>query len=192
MAEEDASVPAVIAGLGNPGAEYRATRHNLGFRVLDVLAERFGAGERRLDCNALVVHTDRAVLVWPQTYMNRSGYSLRCLAERMPIEPSNLLVVYDEISLPLGRLRLRGGGGPGGHRGMESVIRNMRTDDIPRLRLGIAPDTESDDDDLSEFVLSSFREDEIERVEEMTRRAADACESWLEAGIETTMNRFNR
>lgn len=181
----------LIVGLGNPGDAYRATRHNLGFRVLDELARRWAAGERRLECNALVASPRKAALAWPQTFMNRSGYSIRCLVERHGFEPSNILVVYDDVALPLGRLRMRPKGGPGGHRGMESVIRNLHSDEIARLRLGILPAAEIPDDELSDFVLAAFDPDEEEIVEAMTARAADACEGWLRDGFEITMNRYN-
>lgn len=178
-------------GLGNPGDEYRRTRHNLGFRVLDELARRWGVGERRLECNALVAASEQATLAWPQTFMNRSGYSVRCLAERHDFEAGSTLVVYDDVALPLGRLRMRAKGGPGGHRGMESVIRNLHTDEVVRLRLGILPEKEMNEEELSDFVLAPFNEDEIETVDGMQERAADACESWLREGYEITMNRYN-
>jgi PTH1 family peptidyl-tRNA hydrolase len=133
----------------------------------------------------------RAVLAWPQTYMNRSGYSIRCLVERHGFEPSDILVVYDDVALPLERLRLRGTGGPGGHRGMESVIRNLHTDDVARLRLGILPETELSEEELSDFVLAPFTAEEAGAVKRMEQRAADACESWLRDGPEITMNRYN-
>ncbi len=182
---------ALIVGLGNPGEEYRETRHNLGFRVLDELTRRWRLGERRLECNALVASSERALLAWPQTYMNRSGYSVRCLVERHGFEPSDILVVYDDVALPLERLRLRRQGGPGGHRGMESVIRNLHTDEIARLRLGILPDQDMDEEELSDFVLAPFVPEELEAVGVMEKRAADACESWLRDGFEVTMNRYN-
>lgn len=182
---------ALIVGLGNPGETYRGTRHNLGFRVLDELARRWRIGERDLECNALVGVSDRAMLAWPQTYMNRSGYAVRCLVERHGFEATDILVVYDDIALPLAKLRMRSKGGPGGHRGMESVIRNLKTDEIARLRLGICPPVDMSDEDLAEFVLAPFRTDEREAVESMEIRAADACEGWLRDGYETTMNKFN-
>jgi len=126
--------------------------------------------------------------------MNRSGWALRCLAERYGLEPSAVLVVYDDVALPLGKLRARAGGGPGGHRGMESVIENLRTEDVPRLRLGIGPEQAGADatpGDLSEFVLAPFREEEAERVDELVARAAEAAALWTEVGIEGVMNRFN-
>src|SRR6185503_4967604 len=129
----------LILGLGNPGERYRDTRHNAGFRVVEELARRWGLHLDRQECNAFVAQGE-ALLAMPQTYMNRSGWAARCLVETHGIDPLDVLVVYDEVALPLGRLRLRKSGSPGGHRGLESVIENLRTDQVPRLRLGIAPE----------------------------------------------------
>lgn len=182
----------VVVGLGNPGERYGETRHNLGFRVVRELARRRAVPLERLECNALVGRGADLLLVLPQTYMNRSGHALRCLRERHGLAPESTLVVYDEVQLPLGRLRLRPGGSPGGHRGMESVVENLRTDRVPRLRLGCAgEDGAPEGDALVDYVLSPFEEDELPPVEEMVRRAADACEVWLEEGLEAAMNRFN-
>lgn len=185
----------LILGLGNPGERYRGTRHNLGFQVVRELAGRLDVAVDRLECNALVGAAPASkrdlLLAMPQTYMNRSGYAARCLAERHEIDPGDSLVVYDDVELPLGRLRLRRGGGPGGHRGMESVIRNLRTEAVPRLRLGVGPESGEPPDDLVEFVLEPFRADERPAVEALVERAADACQAWLELDIETAMNRFN-
>ncbi len=185
------SPPRLIVGLGNPGDGYRDSRHNLGFRVVRQVAGRRGVVIDRLECNALVGRRQELLLALPQTYMNRSGYAARCLVERYELEFENLLVVYDDVELPLGRLRLRRGGGPGGHRGMESVIRNLRTEQVPRLRLGIRPPEEEPPADLVEFVLSPFGAEELPEVEALVERAADACEGWLELDFETAMNRFN-
>lgn len=134
------------------------------------------------------------LLALPQTYMNRSGYAARCLAERHGFAPEDVLVVYDEIYLPLGRLRLRRSGSPGGHRGMESVVENLRSDDVPRLRLGVArgDGATPGGDDLADFVLSPFAPDERPAVDDMIAKAADACLAWLDQGIEAAMNAFNR
>ncbi len=183
----------LILGLGNPGPAYRATRHNLGFRVVTELATRRDLRLDRLECNSLVTEDDEILLAAPQTYMNRSGFAARCLSERRGLAPGRILVVYDDVYLDLGRLRMRSKGGPGGHRGMESVIRNLQTEDIPRLRLGVgSPQASSDGVDLVEFVLTAFGPEELEGVEEVVSRAADACQCWLREGVETTMNRFNR
>lgn len=179
----------LILGLGNPGERYDQTRHNLGFRVIDEVARRREAPVAREECAARVGEAPGLLLAKPQTYMNRSGYSARCLVERHGLEPAALLVVYDEAALPLGRLRLRPAGSPGGHRGMESVLGELRTDEVPRLRLGIAPEEPAED--LVEFVLAPFAESELEAVDAMVVRAADACESWLAEGAEAAMARFN-
>ncbi len=192
-AAPDASRPALVLGLGNPGERYRDTRHNVGFAVVDELARRRGVRLRQLECNSLVGVADRLVLAQPLTYMNRSGYAARCLVERRGLEPGRVLVVFDEVHLPLGRLRLRASGSPGGHRGMESVLQNLRTPEVPRLRLGVGPeDAEVGGEELADYVLEPFAAAERERVEEMIARAADACECWLAEGSQTAMNRFNR
>lgn len=192
----------MLVGLGNPGDRYRQTRHNLGFRVVQEVARRLGAPIYRMECNALVGTARRPgaaeggggdlLLVLPQTYMNRSGYAVRCLRERHDLEPGRVLVVYDDVQLPLGRLRLRPGGSPGGHKGMESMVENLRTDRIPRLRLGCAgPAGPPAGEELVDYVLSPFEPDELPAVEEMITRAADACATWLDEGVEAAMNRHN-
>ena len=124
--------------------------------------------------------------------MNRSGYSLRCLVQRHEVLPEDCLVVYDEVRLPLGRVRFRVGGSPGGHRGMESVINNLRTQAIPRLRLGVGKaEGDPPGEDLVEYVLEPFTADETEEVETLIERAADACEAWLEEESQQVMNEFN-
>jgi len=191
MSDSAPSSRRLVLGLGNPGERYRGTRHNLGFRVVRELARRLNVRVDRVECTALVGATDRLLLALPQTYMNRSGYAARCLTDRYEIEAESVLVVYDDVELPLGRLRLRRGGGPGGHRGMESVIRNLKTEEVPRLRVGIRPESDTTPDDLVEFVLEPFRADEQPAVEALIERAADACQAWLELDIESAMNRFN-
>ena len=132
------------------------------------------------------------LLVKPQTYMNRSGWAARCLAERHALEAAAVLVVYDEVNLPLGKLRLRRAGNPAGHRGLESILESLRTAEVPRLRLGVAPPGERPPgEDLADFVLSPFAEGEREEAEAMIRRAADAVEVWLREGAEAAMGKFN-
>ena len=192
-----AEAPArLILGLGDPGDRYRDTRHNLGFEVVEELSRRLGLKIGKLDCNSLLnrellSHPRNLMLGMPQTYMNRSGYAARCLVERFDLEPSNLLIVFDDVTLPLATLRLRTRGGPGGHRGMESVIQSLGTDRVPRLRMGIAPEG-ADSEDLADFVLEPFDRDERDTVRAMIERAADACESWISRGAEATMNEFNQ
>lgn len=162
--------------------------------MVEELARRRRSTAGGLECNSLVAEAigeagPRLVLARPQTFMNRSGYAARCLVERRGLELDEVLVVYDDVALPLGRVRLKPSGGPGGHRGVESVLGELRSDEIPRLRLGIAPGEPPED--LVEFVLAPFASDEEAEVEEMVARAADACEAWAAEGAEVAMNRFN-
>lgn len=163
--------------------------------MVDELARRQGIVLTAGECNSAVgrLPGDTLVLAQPHTYMNRSGYAARCLVERYGFDPGDMLVVYDEVALPLGRLRLRPGGSPAGHRGLESVIHELRSDEIPRLRLGIAADGDDAEPpaDLAEYVLEPFAAEEEEAVGEMVSRAAAACQAWLDDGVETAMNRFN-
>ena len=150
-------------------------------------------------CGALWAAAGPVDLATPQTYMNRSGYSARCLSERNGYAPENILVVYDEVHLPLGRLRLRGRGSPGGHRGMESIIENLRTTAVPRLRLGIAAgeakqadgSATGTDAELTDFVLAPFAAGETGTAARMVRRAADCVLSWVDRGVDVTMNEYN-
>ena len=187
----------VVLGLGNPGDRYLGTRHNVGFRVVEELARRRGVKLAVGECKAVLGTAldgdQELILAQPQTYMNRSGYAAACLAERRGLGPQDFLVVYDEIHLPLGALRLRHGGSPGGHRGMESVLENLGTSEVPRLRLGIAAEVGPEPgEELVDFVLAKFSDKEGPRVEEMVERAALACEVWAREGAEMAMQRFNR
>ena len=159
--------------------------------MVDELARRRGVRLEATECNAAVGRRAGVglVLAQPHTWMNRSGFAARCLVERYGFELEDLLVVYDEVALPLGRLRLRPGGSPAGHRGLESVIAELRSDRVPRLRLGIAP--AEPPADLVGFVLAPFAAGELEAAEDMVRRAADACEAWIDEGVEAAMQRFN-
>jgi PTH1 family peptidyl-tRNA hydrolase len=162
--------------------------------VVDELARRWRAWLTLEECAARCGKTpDGSVLLAePQTWMNRSGYAARCLVERYELAASDLLVVYDEVALPLGKLRLRQSGSPGGHRGMESVLESLQTDQIARLRLGVG-DTlgPPPGEDLVAHVLAPFAAAEQDAVYDMVHRAADACESWLAEGAEAAMRRFN-
>ena len=194
-------MPRLLLGLGNPGPEYRATRHNVGFLVLEEVARRRGLAFDREECGARTAlgsaapaaEVDFAVrLALPQTFMNRSGHSARCLVELYGYAPQEILVVYDEVALPLGRLRIRRSGSPAGHRGIESILQSLRTDEVPRLRCGVAPEAGPPaGEELADFVLSPFEEGEREAVTAMVARAADACECWLAEGVDVAMTRFN-
>src|SRR5436309_14379390 len=187
----------LVLGLGSPGGGSRDPRHNVGFRVIEELARRRGLALDRLECNARLAvppaaDMDGLLLAQQQTYMNRSGHAARCLVELHALEPAQILVVYDEINLPLGRLRLRRSGSPAGHRRLEPILESLQTDQVPRLRLGVAPEGGPPAGaGWAGFVLSPFAAPERETVAAMIARAADACEVWEREGVEAAMNRFN-
>lgn len=183
----------LVVGLGNPGRRYEDTRHNTGFAVLAELARRHGSGRPKSAFRGMVVDVDmsgvRALLLCPETYMNRSGMSVRLALDFYKLERENLLVVCDDLNLPLGKLRMRTTGSAGGHNGLEDVSNQLGSQDYARLRVGIgAPPHESD---ATGFVLTRFRKDEREVIEEAIARAADCVAIWACEGIETCMNRYN-
>ena len=180
----------LIAGLGNPGSEYAATRHNIGFMVADQLVAQFGsAWEKSAKWDALSAQCGAVLLVKPLNFMNRSGHPLFAVAHFYKIEPQEILVVLDDFSLPLGRLRLRERGGPGGHNGLESVIAQFGTEEIPRLRIGIgaAPREGSAD-----YVLSRFFDEEKPIVRSTIDRAVEALKCAIDNGLVSAMNTFNQ
>ena len=184
----------VIAGLGNPGENYRNTRHNLGFRVVDQLAGTLGISfsggkgpylQARGDYGAKEI-----LLVKPLTFMNLSGQALFNVLERFPVPLSQLLVICDDFNLPLGRIRLRPGGSDGGHRGLASIIYSLGSEDFPRLRLGI--DGERVTANHQDFVLSPFKTQEEEAVGSLIDRAAEAVLCFLKEGTQKAMSLYNR
>jgi PTH1 family peptidyl-tRNA hydrolase len=161
--------------------------------VVEALARSRGLAFDREECAARVAAGDGLIIALPQTFMNRSGYAARCLAERYGVAPGGILIVYDDVALQLGRLRVRGRGSAGGHRGMESVIENLQSAEVARLRLGVAPaDGPPPGADLADWVLSPFDPGESEIVEAMAARGVEAAGCWLDEGTEAAMNRFNR
>lgn len=181
----------VIVGLGNPGREYAGTRHNIGFDVIDELARRWNIQLRPWKSVALVgVDSPRgAVLVEPQTFMNRSGEAVGRVAAFHKVEPPDVLIVVDEVQLPLGRVRLRRSGSAGGHNGLKSVIQHVGAE-FPRLRIGIGPGDARWD--LADHVLSRFDASEREVMSDAVVRAADAVELFVSDGIQSAMNQFNQ
>jgi PTH1 family peptidyl-tRNA hydrolase len=187
--------PLLIAGLGNPGEEYARTRHNVGFRVVEALAVHL-RGKWSRDGGALLVSHGRTgevecVLCKPVTYMNLSGAAVAGLLGRLAIPPERLLVILDDLALPLGRLRIRSQGSDGGHNGLASVIREVGTAEIPRLRCGIGREVMPHKSRIPEFVLSPFERDEEADAEAMIRRAAEAALEVARVGVAAAMNRFN-
>jgi peptidyl-tRNA hydrolase, PTH1 family len=187
---DPASKIRLIAGLGNPGPEYAQTRHNIGFMVADRLASEFGiAWERARKAEAHIAKTDDVFLVKPMSFMNRSGFPLFAIAQFYKILPQEILVVFDDFALPLGRLRLRPDGGTGGHNGLESIIVQFGTDQIPRLRIGIGGvPTEV----AVDHVLGRFFEEELPLVRSTVERAAEAVKCAIDIGLISAMNTFNK
>jgi PTH1 family peptidyl-tRNA hydrolase len=184
----------LVFGLGNPGPRYEGTRHNVGWRVVETLAARWRARaesanpeyrEWRAERNGREVH-----LLLPLTFMNRSGEALAAWMARHGDDGAGLLVVSDDVYLPLETLRFRPGGSSGGHQGLESIAAALAGDRWARLRLGVG--AAADAAALREHVLETFGPDEVDRVETMITRAADAVECWLDEGMRSAMNRFNR
>jgi PTH1 family peptidyl-tRNA hydrolase len=180
----------LVAGLGNPGAEYAHTRHNIGFMIVDLLAHEAGVTwEKSSRADAATAKLGNALLVKPASYMNRSGQPLHAIAQFFKISPEQILVVVDDFSLPLGRLRIRQSGGPGGHNGLESIIVQFGTEEIPRLRVGIGP---APSEGSIDYVLSNFFEEEKPLVRSTVERAAEAVKCAVDKGVVSAMNTFNK
>ena len=182
----------LIVGLGNPGAQYKGTRHNIGFAVIDEIARRAAVGFESAPAEAVIAKWRRpeggALLAKPLTFMNLSGQAVGELARYFKVDVPDVLIVVDEVQLPLGRLRARARGSAGGHNGLKSVIAHLG-DDFSRLRIGVGRGGQQRD--LADHVLSRFEKDEAAEVERMTTRAADAAEMFITSGIEAVMNAFN-
>ena len=188
--EQQASQVRLVVGLGNPGPEYRGTRHNVGFSVLDLLASEWGLTWQHTKAwNAIWAKGERAILVKPTSYMNRSGEPVLAVGNFYKITPAEMLVVLDDFALELGRLRLRLEGGPGGHNGLGSIIVTLGTEAVPRLRIGIgAAPTEGSVD----YVLGRFFDEERPMVEKMIPRAVEAVKCAIDKGVLSAMNLFNK
>jgi len=183
----------LIVGLGNPGRKYQKTRHNVGFLVLAELARRFAVGRARSKFQGEVVEADvdghRALLLSPSTYMNNSGASVRAALDFHKLPHEELLVICDDLNLPLAKLRFRAKGSSGGQKGLGDIIRRLGTEEFARLRIGIGAPPEQWD--AIDYVLSKFTRAEVPEVEEAVQRAADGVAVWAREGIEHCMNRYN-
>jgi len=180
----------LIVGLGNPGPKYRGTRHNIGFAVIDELARRSGLEFESAPVDALLARwrLRETLLAKPLTFMNASGEAVGGLMRYFRIEPADVLVIVDEVQLPLARLRTRARGSAGGHNGLKSIVEHLG-EDFARLRVGVGRGDERRD--LADHVLTKFEKDESADVERMTARAAEAAEMFISSGIEAVMNTFN-
>lgn len=185
----------VIVGLGNPTAQYEGTRHNAGFDVIDVLAEKYNisvdARKCRAFCGKGVIAGQKVLLVKPQTYMNLSGESVGGIVNYYKIDPeSDLLVIYDDISLDVGQLRIRKKGSAGGHNGIKSIIAHLGTTVFPRIKVGVGEKPKNYD--LADYVLGHFSKQERELMEEGYEHVSDAVEQIVQGEIEAAMNVFNK
>jgi peptidyl-tRNA hydrolase, PTH1 family len=184
----------LIAGLGNPGKRYTNTRHNIGFQTVEMLAEKNATKlKKKLFSDArecrFIVSGNKAVIIQPLLFMNLSGVVVARHAGRLKISSEDILIVCDDINLPLGSVRIRPKGSSGGHNGLNSVIKSLNTEQVARLRLGIK--TEGNVFDLSRYVLSAFSKQEVPEVRAAIKKAAAACECWVMNGAEKTMRIYN-
>lgn len=184
----------VVVGLGNPGRKYEETRHNVGFEVVEILATRHKIKMTKLKFKALygegVIGGKKVLLVKPQTYMNLSGESVRDIINWYKVPVENIIIIYDDIDLPVGKLRLRPKGSAGTHNGMKSVIYQIMSHEFPRVRIGI--DKPPEGWNLANYVTSKFSKEEQRKIAEVIVSAADAVEAIIDSGIDQAMNKFNK
>lgn len=183
----------LIAGLGNPGKKYEDTRHNVGFRAIKKLADKYGVTNMKEQKKGLTatmtVDGEKVMLVEPLTFMNLSGQCIGELARYYHIEPENIIVIYDDVDLPVGAIRVRAGGKPGTHNGMKSIVSHLGTKDFNRVRIGVG--SRKPDEDLADFVLSRFPKAEDEKIEESAAMAAEAALDIVRLGSRACMNKYN-
>ena len=184
----------VIAGLGNPGREYEGTRHNVGFMTLDALADKYNIDVREKAFKGLigkgVIEGNKVILVKPQTYMNLSGECIRQVMDYYKVDPEDILVVYDDISLAPGQLRIRAKGSAGGHNGIKSIIAHLGTQEFPRVKVGVGEKPSRMD--LADYVLGHFSKEEQATMADVVKEAADAVCEIVNVGIAQAMNDHNR
>jgi peptidyl-tRNA hydrolase, PTH1 family len=183
----------LLIGLGNPGREYANTRHNFGFMLIDRLAVRLNARGMKVQSKAIVMNAHyeerKLTLAKPQTYMNLSGQSVQGLIHFYKIPLTNVMILSDDLDLPFGTIRIRASGGPGGQRGLSSILERLGTKEVPRLRLGIG--RPSGRMDPADYVLQNFSRDDMQAISEILDRAADATLEFAVNGLNSAMNKFN-
>lgn len=184
----------MIIGLGNPGIKYALTRHNVGFWLIDVLAERWGISVKKEKWKSLVgegvIQGEKVILIKPQTYMNLSGEAVRPAIDYLKADIEDICVVYDDLDLPPGKIRLRLKGSSGGHNGMKSIIHHLGTDQFKRVKIGIGR-PERGQQSIPDYVLSPFAKEELDIIHESVSKVADAMETWLKYPFLEVMNRYN-
>lgn len=183
----------LIVGLGNPGKEYENTRHNMGFKAIDALAYSSNIDVRRSKFKGLIgngtIAGEKVILLKPQTYMNLSGQSIRETVSYYDVPRENIIVIYDDMDIPLKSIRIRKSGGPGTHNGMKSVVKELGFKDFPRIRIGVG--NNSKDSDIIEHVIGKVSKKEQELLDEAAKAAADAIEDIIRVGIDNAMNKHN-
>lgn len=194
FSKQNAGAAWLFVGLGNPGDQYEGTRHNIGWRVIDELAERAGVPVQRLKYRALTntvtIAGQKVLLMKPVTYMNLSGEAVIQAVRFYKLPPERVLVFSDDVSLPAGRLRVRRGGSAGGHNGLKNIIQHLGSDQFPRIKLGVG-EKPHPDYDLADWVLGKFQGEDKKVMDAAVTRAADAAECLLKSGVAEAMNRFN-
>ena len=184
----------IIAGLGNPGREYEYSRHNAGFLCLDILCNKYSITTDRVKYRALtctaMIEGHPCLIMRPQTYMNNSGEAIREAADFYKIPPEKVIVIYDDISLPTGTLRIRKKGSAGGHNGIKSIIAQLNSDVFPRLKIGVG-DRKDKDDDLKDYVLGRFSKEDMETLRKTMEKAVDALAFILDGDTDGSMSRYN-
>ncbi len=181
----------IIAGLGNPGKEYTGTRHNVGYESLDCLAEKYNTKLNKLKFNSvygeITINGEKVMLVKPVTYMNRSGIAIDEIMKFYKIPVENLIVIYDDIDIPVGTLRIRPNGSPGTHNGMKSIIQHVGTN-FPRIRIGIGRNPQMD---LADYVLQRFSKDDAEKIHPIMEKAVEAAIEIIKSNVDTAMQKYN-
>ena len=183
----------LIVGLGNPEEEYARTRHNMGFDVINKLSENQNIKVNKNKFNSLygtgTMHGEKVILIKPQTYMNLSGEAVRDFMNFYKIKPENLIIIYDDLDIEPGMIKIRKKGGPGTHNGMKSIVHEIQSEDFPRVRVGIGnPEYKGD---LLKFILSRISDDDYEILEKSINNAANAIVELIENGVDSAMNKFN-
>ena len=183
----------LIAGLGNPGKQYENTRHNAGFMALDALADQLGTSieekKHKALCGKGLIGGEKVILLKPQTFMNLSGESIRAAADFYKVDPDHIIVIYDDISLEPGQLRIRKKGSAGGHNGIKSIIAHLGTQEFPRIKVGVG--AKPDRMDLVDYVLGHFSQIESRVMDDAAKEAGQAAQAMILDGIEAAMNRYN-
>ena len=191
--KEDDRVMYIIAGLGNPTREYEKTRHNVGFEVIDVLADMLGTTVEEKKFKGLygrgIIGGEKVLLLKPQTFMNLSGESIRAASDFYKVDPEHIIIIYDDISLDVGQLRIRKKGSAGGHNGIKNIIAHLGTQEFPRIKVGVGDKPKKMD--LADYVLSRFSKEDRAAMEDAFKEAAKAVEVMITEGMDIAMNQFN-